>query len=296
MSPSGPHHVETQNIKGMLWMILAGAVFATMYALIRWLGKEIHVFEMIFFRNLFGLAMLLPFIWRMRHSLGRPKRPGLIVWRGLFQTTSSCLWYYGVTVIALASASALMMLEPIVGSILAIIIFKEKSRLDRWVAVFAGLVGALIIVRPGSVDFSFGAGAVIIAAVLWSGFQLMGKVHSREEPVAVVVAYSSALVVPLSFIPALFFWVTPSLEQIAGLIMLGAVATFGFYCMTSAYKFGDVTVVAPLTFVRLIFAATLGYFMFSEVPDNWIWVGAIIVVTSATYLARLEMKAGKKNA
>jgi len=282
--------VKTDNLRGMLWMTLAGAVFATMYALIRNLGQDIHVFELIFFRNLFGLIVLVPFIWRLRRSLSRPKRPGLIFWRGSFQTVSSCLWYFGVTVIPLASAAAIMLIEPIVASVLAIIIFKEPSRLGRWVAVAVGGLGALIIIRPGYVDVSMGAAAVLMAAVLWSCFQLMGKVHSREEPVAVVIAYSSALTVPLSLIPALFFWVTPTLEQFAGLILLGAVATFGYYCITSAYKVGDVTVVSPLTFMRLIFASIVGYVAFSEIPDLWVWVGALVVVGSVTYLARLEVK------
>ena len=195
-------------------MTLSGAVFATNYAIIRFLSEDFHVFQLVFFRNLFGLLILMPFLWSFRHQITMPKRPGIIILRGFLQASSSSLWFYGITVIPLVTATSLMLIEPIIGSILAIFFLGEQNNLKRWVSVFIGFIGALIIVRPGMMDLSIGVGFILTAAFLWSGFLLLGKIQSRDDSTVVVIAYSSALTALLSLIPALYYWVTPTLEQL----------------------------------------------------------------------------------
>lgn len=285
--------LSSGNLRGMMWMVLSGLCFAANYAVIRHLAADIHVLEMVFFRNLFGLMVLIPFIWRIRHTIRRPKSWSIIFGRGVLQTGASGLWYYGVTLIPLAMATSLMMIEPIVGSMLAILLLKEPNHMSRWMAVGVGLLGALIIVRPGLIEVSVGSAAIIVAAILWSGYLLLGKIQSRDDPVSLVVAYASAITVPLSLIPVLFFWVTPNFEQFLWLILMGAVATGGYVCLTNAYKLGDVTIVSPLTFTRTIFAAIVGFLVFAEVPEIWVWIGSIVIVASNTNLARQEIRAGR---
>jgi drug/metabolite transporter (DMT)-like permease len=150
-------------------------------------------------------------------------------------------------------------------------------------------------VQPGVLEISVGVGFVLTAAVMWSGFLVLGKVQSREDPVVVVIAYSSGLTVLISLVPALFVWVTPTLEQFFWLIVLGSIATFAYFCIANAYKTGDVTIVSPFTFMRTIFAATVGYIIFSEVPEFWVWVGAAIIVVAGSYLARVEIRSTPSN-
>ena len=119
---------------------------------------------------------------------------------------------------------------------------------------------------------------------------LLGKIQSRDDSTVVVIAYSSALTALLSLIPALYYWVTPTLEQLILLLILGSVATFAYFCITSAYKAGDITIVSPFTFMRTIFAAVVGYYIFSEIVEVWVWIGAAIIVAAATFLARSELK------
>ena len=271
-------------------MTLSGAVFATNYAIIRFLSEDFHVFQLVFFRNLFGLLILMPFLWSFRHQITMPKRPGIIILRGFLQASSSSLWFYGITVIPLVTATSLMLIEPIIGSILAIFFLGEQNNLKRWVSVFIGFIGALIIVRPGMMDLSIGVGFILTAAFLWSGFLLLGKIQSRDDSTVVVIAYSSALTALLSLMPALYYWVTPTLEQLILLLILGSVATFAYFCITSAYKAGDITIVSPFTFMRTIFAAVVGYYIFSEIVEVWVWIGAAIIVAAATFLARSELK------
>jgi drug/metabolite transporter (DMT)-like permease len=180
--------VLSDNLRGMLWMTLSGAVFATNYGIIRYLAVDFHVFELVFFRNLFGLVVLTPFLWRARHEIRKPKRFGIIAMRGVLQAGSSSLWFYGVTVIPLVTATSLMLIEPIIGSILAIFVLKEPNDVRRWISVFIAMIGALVIVQPGVLEISVGVGFVLTAAVMWSGFLVLGKVQSREDPVVVVIA------------------------------------------------------------------------------------------------------------
>ncbi len=271
-------------------MTLSGAVFAANYGIIRYLAADFHVFELVFFRNFFGVLVLVPFLWRSRHEISRPRRPGIIMMRGLLQTGSSSLWFYGVTVIPLVTATSLMLVEPVIGSILAIFLLKEPNDPKRWLSVFLGLIGALIIIRPGFIEFSLGVSFILTAAIMWSGFLLLGKVQSRDDPIVIVIAYSSALTVLLSLVPALFFWVTPTFEQLILFIILGSVATAAYFCITNAYKAGDVTIVSPLNFMRTIFSAIVGFVVFSEIPEAWVWLGAAIIVVATTYLARAELQ------
>ena len=290
VSKTSNHLLHANNVRGMLWMTLSGAVFAANYSVIRLLSLDFHVFELVFFRNLFGLLVLSPFLWRLRSEIGKPKSLNLVFYRGILQTGSSSLWFYGVTVIPLVTATSLMLIEPIIGSILAILFLKERNDPRRWICVIVAMIGALIIIRPGVMEISTGVTFIPIAAVMWPSFLLLGKVQSRDENIIIVIAYSSALTVVLSFIPALFFWVTPTLEQFLMLIVLGSIATFAYFCITSAYKAGDVTAVSPFTFMRTIFAASLGYLIFDEIPEVWVWFGAIIIVLAASYLAHVEMR------
>jgi len=284
----------TNNVRGMLWMTLSGAVFSANYAVIRYLAKDFNIFELVFFRNLFGLVALVPFIWHARHEITIPKSPSIILVRGVLQVGSSSLWFYAVTVIPLFTATALMLIEPVIGCLLAIYFLKEPSDIKRWLSIFIGIIGAIIIVRPGIIETSLGIGMVIIAAGMWSGFLLLGKIQSKNDPTVIVIAYSSALTVLFSIIPAIFFWTTPNFEQLVWLVILGCIATFAYFCITNAYKWGEVTVVSPFTFMRTIFAAAIGFFVFSEIPDNWVWLGALLIVIAATYLARLEIRSDSK--
>jgi len=284
-------HTGAENLRGMLWMVLGSALFSVNFAVIRHLGQDLHPFEIVFFRNLFGLLVFIPWLIRAEKTSLKPNRPWLLGGRAVIQVVAQAFWYASLMLIPLADATALGLVEPIFAAFLAIIILREKSTFARWAVVIIGFAGSLIIVRPGFQDVSIGALYAILSSITWAGFALLSKVLTRSDSTLVVVAYPTALVVPLALIPALFVWEAPSLANYGWLIVTGTLASAANFALTKAFQEGDITAVSPLGFTRLLFSAAVGYVVFAEVPAIWVWVGGALIVGAGTILARLEAQA-----
>ena len=272
-------------------MMLGSALFSINFAVIRHLGQDLHPFEIVFFRNLFGLLVFIPWLIRAEITSLKPNRPMLLGGRACIQVVAQAFWYASLMLIPLADATALGLVEPIIAAFLAILILREKSTFGRWAVVFIGFIGSLIIVRPGFQDVSIGALYAALSSVTWAGFALLSKVLTKTDSTLVVVAYPTALVVPLALIPALFVWEVPSLANYGWLIVTGSLASTANFALTKAFKMGDITAVSPIGFTRLLFSAAVGFIVFAEVPAAWVWVGGALIVGAGTYLARLEAQA-----
>jgi len=284
---------DTANLRGMAWMTASGLFFASNFGLIRHLSAEFHAFELVFFRSLIGFFILLPVV--IRHASGNfmPKRPGILSIRALAQLFGMFCWYAGLAATPLATATALGMLEPIFAALFAIFFLGERSEVARWFAAALGFAGMLIILRPGVADVDFNSAILVAAAMFWGISVITGKVLTRTESVAVVVAYPAALAVPIALAASWADWVWPQPEQYIWLVGMGLMSVLGSVCIARAYKVGDVTAVSPFTFMRMVFAAIIGFVVFTEVPVVWTWVGGALIAVAGTYLARREAQAGR---
>ena len=282
--------VKSDNIKGMVWMLVAGVLFSINFSVIRTLGQDLNVFEIVFFRNLFGFVVFIPWLIRASKDELTPTRPWLVASRGLLQALALSAWYSALMVVPLAQATSLSMLEPIFTSLLAILILREKSSAARWIIVAVGFAGSMIIIRPGFEAVRLESLLVLFSTSMWGIYVIAGKILTRTDSVAVVVAYPTLMVVPLAFIPALFFWQWPSLEQWGLFVVTGILSSSANFAITKSYQIGDITAMAPIGFSRLIFAAIVGFVVFSEVPEIWVWIGGGVIVAAGTMLARIEVK------
>jgi drug/metabolite transporter (DMT)-like permease len=116
----------------------------------------------------------------------------------------------------------------------------------------------------------------------------MIKILSRTEPTSAIVTYMMIYLTPMSLIPALFVWQTPSWNALAWLIALGGVATAAHQCLTRSFSVAEASAVMPFDFTRLIFAALIGYFFFGQIPDLWSGIGAAVIVAASVYVAHRE--------
>ena len=117
---------------------------------------------------------------------------------------------------------------------------------------------------------------------------MQDKSLARTEGTATIVAYMSLLMTPITLIPALFVWQWPTAGQFALLAAIGGLGSLGHLCFVQAYKFADVSVVEPVIFTRLIWAALIGFLLFGEVPGVWVWIGGGTIVAATSYIARRE--------
>jgi drug/metabolite transporter (DMT)-like permease len=280
-------------IRGALWITLANLCFAAMAGIIRHVSADLHPFEIAFFRALFGLIFMAPWFVRLGLASVRSRRVGMHFWRSLFMLAAAMTWFTAVSLMPIVEVTALGFTTPLFATLGAALFLAEKVRLRRFVAIGVGFAGAMIILRPGIDAITMPAMTALAAAVFTAFGMLIVKSLSRTESPATIVIYVGLLLTPMSLVPALFYWSTPSLDALAWLSALGLVANLGHMAFARAMASADATAVLPFDFLKLFFTATLGYVLFAEVSDVWTWIGAAVIFGAVLYTARRESKAGR---
>jgi drug/metabolite transporter (DMT)-like permease len=258
-------------------------------AIVRHIGDDIHVFEIIFFRGVFGVIALTPLLrksWKV-HLI--PNRPWLNLLCATIAFFSSVSFFFAALYVPLADIMAFLFARPITAGIVAAIILREVLTRSRIIAVVLGLLGALIIVRPGLVEFNAGYLFVLGTLVFRSWNPINRRILSKVEHPDTVVVWNILIFVPYGLLFTLFVWTTPTLIQVGWMALIGVMETYNHRCIARAYLKGDVIIVTGMQYTRLPVAALAGFLIFSELPDLWIWVGAAVIAVAATILARGEM-------
>ncbi|MDX1528364.1 MAG: DMT family transporter [Gammaproteobacteria bacterium] len=278
----------------LILAVASTAIFATMHALVRHVSGTLHPFEIAFFRSIFGLAAVAPLMWRVGPSVFVSRNPRLLAVRGVVGGLSLMTWFYGLSIVPIATATALSFTSVIFASIGAAVFLKERMRLRRWTAVVLGFVGVLVIVRPGLTVFDPGSLVIVLAAILWGVGIVLVKTIARTDETVTIVAWSALWLIVATAIPAWLVWITPTWTQLAWLIVIGVFGTVGTFAWTQALKTADASLVIPTDFTRLVWAGAIGFAAFGEIPDRWMWVGAALIIGSTLYIGLRESKLARE--
>ncbi len=282
------------NLRGIAWMLLTGLLFVCVTGIVRHLGTDMAAVQAAFLRYVFGLFLILPVLIRQRGIQVIPRRMGLYALRGVVHGVAVMLWFVAMARIPIAQVTALGYTAPIFTTIGAALFLGETLRARRIGAVLVAFGGAMIIVRPGIEEVSLGAIAQLTAAPLFAASFILAKKLTETESSSTIVAYLSVFVTLVLLPPALMVWRTPTWEELAWLFMTAVLATLGHYTLTRAFQAADLAVTQPVSFLQLIWATLLGFYVFGEQPDVWTWVGGGVVVASATYISHREARARRR--
>ncbi|MDC0074115.1 DMT family transporter [Alphaproteobacteria bacterium] len=277
-------------LRAIILMIASTLLFTGMQVTVRLVSDDIHPFEIAFFRNFFGLIIVLPLLYRSGLKSLKTDKINLHATRGVLQTCGMLLFFTALTITPLAQNVALSFTAPLFTVLLAVLILRERSDYQRWFCLFSGLFGAWIVIRPGFSDINLGSVLVLLSSVMWAGSMVIIKYLSKTESSLTLTIYMGLFMAPLSLIPSIFIWTWPDLENLFLLILIGFFGGVGHLALASAFKLGDTGSVLPFDFLRLVWAALLGFFFFREIPDIWTYVGGILIFLSASYLAIKESK------
>ena len=275
----------SDNVCGMLWKTAGTFNFSIQQAIVRHVSFGIHAFEIAFFRNLFGLLFILPWFMRYGFEPLRTKYIWLHVLRATLELMGMLCFFYALSVTPLAQIAALGFATPIFTTILAMCFLKERVGIRRWAAILFGFSGTLVTLQLGTSALSTGALVMLLSTVFLAFVLLLVKVLSRTDSSITIISYSNILMLPMSFVAALFFWQWPDWPQLMWLIILGIVSSAAGFMDTQGLRLAETHVVMPLEFLKLIWAALLGYVLFSEIPDIYTWVGGSMIFVSAVYIA-----------
>jgi drug/metabolite transporter (DMT)-like permease len=271
-----------------MWLVAGGFIFTTNGAMIRMLSFEIEGVQTAFFRGFFSVLFLLPLIVSGRVKPWTSKRIQGHFWRTFMGTCSMVLGFYALAMLPLADATALAFSQPLFSVILAAVVLHEKVRWRRWTATIVGLIGVLVMVRPGASSLQPGAIVALCNALSVAiSVLLVRRLSNSETPLMILTMF--ALFSTLFLVaPAIWFWRWPSPLGWALAVGVALTATLGQYFWVQAFASGEMSAVAPFDYLRLPFAVFVGWMIWGEMPVIWTYVGAAIVIASALYIAYRE--------
>lgn len=279
----------SNNLQGILWALVATALFAVALAMVKIAVIDFHVLQILFIRQLVVLASALPTLFGTFPQSLKTKRPLTHVVRltGAFVALSAGIW--AVALLPLTTAIALAFSQVFFIAILASKFLGETASWHRSVAVVAGFIGVIVIIRPGLDGFlSIDALVPLTGALGAATAVICVRTLSQTESTATLLGYQAIAIGVLSGVPLMWLWTTPTVSGAALLLVIGVLATVAQWVGVNALRLGEASVVGNMEYTKLIYAAVFGYLLFAEVPDLPTVTGALIIIGSSIYLFRRE--------
>jgi len=271
-------------------LILTSTVFlGTSDVMAKYLSATLPSIEIAWIRFLSFAVIMVPAMLpgSPLYAL-RSDRPGLQLMRGVALLASSLFFISGLRFLPIAEASATGFVAPLFVTALSIVFLRESVGVRRWIATAVGLIGVLIILRPGSSAFHPAAFFPIVSALAWACTLIMTRMMSCRERAITTMTYSSIAGVCVLSALVPFVWVTPSWHDILFGVLIGVASTAGQWIVVLAFRYADASVLAPFSYSQLLWVSLLGFVIFGEVPDVWTVTGAVFIVASGLYTAHRE--------
>ena len=283
-------------VQAALLMIVGAACVAVQNGLIRAVSTDVHTFEVVFFRNLFGLAAMLPLLSGVGFGMFRAQRPGRLLMMSTWHVLGMVCYFLAIAYLPLAEVTALAFSKPLFATIGAALVLHEIVRARRWSAVALGFIGVLIVLQPGAQAISPYATLVLLSAVLGAATTLLIKRLTATEAISTIVWYQALFATVLALPLCLLHWRMPDPGGWLLLIAIGILGTLSWLTQTRAYFLIDASAVVPFEFLRLPFAALVAYLWFAEVPSVWTWLGGALIFGATVYITEREARLARTRA
>ena len=273
--------------------MLASILFSLMALLIKLLGQHLHVTQILFLRQLGMVVMVLPAI--MRHFPGslRSNRPGLQILRMAFAVVAMLGGFTAVIHLPMADATAIFFAKSFFMTIFAVLFLSEVVGVYRWSAVGIGFVGVMIMLQPGTAEFSIYSLACLAGAAGAAAVMIILRILSQHDSADTIMTWSALGIGIAMAIPGIYYWQPPTTFEWGLLAVLAVVSYFGQRCNIFAFKHGEASLLASLDYVRLLWATLFGFLVFGHFPGVPTWVGASIVITAAVFTIYRETRRGR---
>jgi len=283
----------TNNYIAISLKIFSVIFFVLMDVLIKKLSSDFNTFQIVFFRCFFGLFPVLTMMYITKSSL-KTNKINLHLLRAIIACLAMFSFFKAFGILPLADVSSISFASIMIITILAIFILSEKVGIRRWIAIFFGFIGVLIVFRPGTSLFSYYSLLPLFGAVALSfAIIIMKKLLSYDAPPT--CSFYLHVFVALIYLPFLITnWQQPSFNSWIMLIGMGFCGGIAQILLTSAYRLTTVNLLQPFDYTAIIWAITFGMIFFNDYPDRYVIIGSIIIVISTYYIIYRETKLGKQ--
>ena len=279
------------TVRGMLWVSMAGFLFVMLNTTIRTLTLQMHPMQAQFLRYFASVLIMLPLVARAGLAAYRPSRIGGQFGRGAMHAVGLMLWFTALAKIPLAETTAIGFMGPIFIMLGAFLVFRERMHWDRWVAALMGFAGVLIVVGPSMV----GAGSIYSLVMLascpvFAASFLMTKALTRTDRAEVIVFWQAVSVSCFSLPLALWYWAPLSPAHLFAFLLAGVIGVVAHYCITRGFAVADISSTQSVKFLDLVWSASMGWLVFSEVPNKTTLIGGLVICGSTIWIAHREAR------
>ena len=272
---------------GIGCMGLAGLHFSVMGGIAKLLGESYSSVQVSWARAFIHLVFLAAvFLPRLGVSVLRTRRPGLQLGRAAMLTTSNLCFFFAITFIPLAQASAVSLAAPLIVALLAWPMLRERTTPSRVAAVALGFAGVLVVIRPGGEVFHPASMLVLVSAAAYGVYQILTRMVAPFDPPATSALWAPLTGAVLLLLAQPWVWENPRTLADCGLFLAcGTLGAVGHYLVAQSLRFAPANIASPFQYLQLLAAVAVGYLMFGNWPDALTWVGASIIIAAGLLLA-----------
>lgn len=270
-------------------MLLATVFLSAGDAASKYLAVSVPALHIVWLRYVTSALILLAIIAGQRGRISlRTRRPGLQLLRGIGIIGSSIFFVSSLKYLKIADATATSFVAPLFVTALSIPLLGEKVGWRRWLATIVGLIGVLIVVRPGGSGFQLVSLLPVLSSLSWAFSLIVTRLMSGTENPIATITYSTVFGAIVSSLLLPVHWVEPSWTIALVGFFIGAVSTAGHWLVIVAFRYAAASLLAPFSYIQLFWAALFGFLLFAALPDLWTWVGAAVIAGSGLYTAHRE--------
>ncbi len=276
---------KQDTTRGFLLGLIAFGIFATHDALIKSLGGSYSVFQILLFATLFAFVPLTVVMMAdKQEGTFRPHHPWWLALRTLLALIGANCAFYAFTTLPLAEVYALLFAMPLLITALSVPFLGETVGIRRWIAVVVGFIGVMVVLRPGTAEFTLGHAAALTAAIVSSMANIiMRKIGGDERSaVLILIPMITNVLVMASLMP--FVYKPVALPDLGVMALIGTIVIGAQIAMIAAYRAAPAAIVAPVQYSQILWAVAFGYFFFNETPDKWVAIGSSIIIASGIFV------------
>jgi drug/metabolite transporter (DMT)-like permease len=279
---------QDDPIRGILLIVAATMLFAASDTTSKYLSGGMPIVEFLWIRYALFLVMAAVLVSRVSRRAVRPRNLGQQIVRGVCVVASSILFVYGTRRLTMAEATTISFLAPLLITLLSIPLLGEVVGIRRWAAVITGLLGMLLVVRPGLGGFQ-------PAALFWSLSLVITRRIATTDLPQTTVLWSAGIGTLVLTVLLPFAAIVPTAHQLVLALGMGVVASGGQWMVILAHRSASASLLAPFIYAQLPWATVAGFLVFGNLPDGWTLAGAAVIVASGLYTAHRERVRGRRS-
>ena len=280
-------------LTGLVIAVVAMFLFSLTHTSVRLMSDTMTAFQIVFWRMLLSMAMLMPWYAWQGFGLLKTRRPGMHALRAAVNCGGMLLWFFAIAVVPLGKAVAIHFVLPIFVMVLAVIVLRERVGIRRMSAALVGFGGVFLVLRPNEFGIGWPEIMILGSALCYATTVIFLKYMVKSETPLALTFYTNFFILLFTIPPTIWFWVPPSVDDIFPILAIGVTGTFAPLLYTTALRIADASIIAATDFLRLPITAGLAFALFGEVPDIWVWIGGGIIFLSTWYIAVRESRLEK---